>query len=703
MATRYEYFISDELSAGDVSTTTWRGQSFKPQEPFTITSVKFKLSAPTEPTGNIEAYLYAAGDDHFPTGPLLASGSTPGSNVPSSAALVEITFDSGADLEPSVEYIVYLKRTATGGGSVAMHGDSTDTGYTRGTGSRNFDGTWYAENNDKTFETWGDGYTLPPTDKNYTKKLVAFANNQLWYESSAGTMSVLAAASDDINTADYLSAFELFGKIFIANKTRFKVADFINVKITTSDLGTNPPDYHTVLTGTSSGAKMVVDYISNLDDNEACTIYGHRYTTATFKAETVTGTDNDGNSISFTGTAEVAGPHWYDWTPFGDADDSHTTFGKLPNKATLSCNYRGRAVLAGNPELPHQWYMSRQSNPWDFAYGTNDAQSAVAGNNSDAGEVGDNIRALIPYKDDYLIFGCVNTMWILIGDPCSGGEINELDLTTGIFGPKAWCFDGVGNLYFWGTNGLYKCKVPETPVCISEQRLPNLVEDEAVDPSTHRITLSYDRKRAGIIIAITTLSDGSNSNYWYDLRALDENGVGGFFPETYPDECGIFSSHYYEAEDPNYRKLIVGCTDGYLRVFDKDTKDDKGTTDQAIDSYITFGPIPMALDPKLTGKLTGLLIVPAGGVTGGSQSDSDDIDYKVWTATTAENILEKFYTNTSPVIAGTINAPGHQRGSNIHRKIKGTYMGIRIGNNTANETWALEQLLFEIKPSGRLK
>jgi len=89
---------------------------------------------------------------------------------------------------------------------------------------------------------------------------------------AAGTMVELVAARDDIDTTKALWAFELYGKVFVVNGTNRKVADFINVKITTTDVGAHPPDFQTVLTGGTSGAKMIVDYITSLSG--AATIYG---------------------------------------------------------------------------------------------------------------------------------------------------------------------------------------------------------------------------------------------------------------------------------------------------------------------------------------------------------------------------------------------------------------------------------------------
>ena len=509
---------------------------------------------------------------------------------------------------------------------------------------------------------------------------------------AAGTLIELTAATNDINTADQLQAFECYQKLMVVNGSNLKVADFINTKLTHGALATAHA-HGDVLTQDQTGgnyAYMVVDFI-NADKTVT---YGYAYYAGTATAfDTTNAITGSGSGSGFTPSAVTVGPHWYDWTAYPGG-----TSGSLPNKAYLGCLYRGRATLSGDPEHPYQWYMARQANPWDFGYIANDAQSPVKGGNSDAGEIGDVITALIPYKDDFLVFGCATSIWFLTGDPAEGGSINELDLTTGMYGANSWCWDGEGSLYFWGTNGIYKTSIPGKPTCISEIRLPSLINDEAASPSTHRVTMAYDRIRSGILICITKLSNGSNSNYWLDLR------TNGFFPEVYPDECGVYSSFYYAASDTTYRDLLLGCKDGYIRKFDSTAKDDdKGDTDQAIDSYMKLGPLPMSSDPFLTGKLERLSIISAGGATGGGQSDSDDLTYKVFVSDCAEEIIEKLSADDSPNISGTIAAPGRRKGSAIRQKVRGTYMGLKIGNSTASETWALEQLLYNSKNSGRAR
>lgn len=686
-------------------------QSFTPSISHIIDQVDVYIKRVLSP-GDLTISIQDADGNQLPDGVEIAVGTIAAADIGTVYAWETCTLSSTVLLTAGTTYCIVLKGL---GGDADNHftvGAVTGNPYDGGIGGFQIGGGAWNPNTDTKefyFKEYGDiaRATVTPSDKSHTKKLVAVGGNQLWYESSPGTMSELEAARDDIDCGEPLTMAEAYGKVFVANKDKLRVADFINVKL---DLGSgneliDPPAHGDILTQDQTSddyAYMVVDFV----DSTKRYIYGHAYyggdATAFNTTNTVASADTIAvmNPATFTPDVVTDPPHWYTWTAYPDCKDADSVvldYGDIPNQVTLVCNYRGRVTISGNPELPYQWFQPRQANPWDFNYNSIDAQAAVKGGSSDAGEIGDSVVALIPYKDDYLIFGCVNTMWYLAGDAKEGGSILELDLTSGIYGPKSWCFDNEGNLWYWGTNGIYKTSILEKPVCISEISLPKLVKDEAINPSTHRIVLVYDRIRAGIMIAITLLSDGSNSNYFYDLR------TEGFFPETYPDECGIYAAIHYEATDPTYRELILGCSDGYIRHFDEDEEDDDAgaSGDTEIDAYVTFGPIQMGKDPKFTGKLTGLNCVTAGRTSG--SSDSNDITYNVWVDRSAAKIIKKLLADTSPDIAGTITAPGRRRGGDIRKKIKNVYMGIKLQNDTATETWAFEQLLIDLKQSGRLK
>ncbi len=535
------------------------------------------------------------------------------------------------------------------------------------------------------------------TDRAYNKKLVVVGSNTLFYE-SASALTELTAARSTIDCSNLLQIAPAYQKVFIANEAVFKVADFGNVKLSTADIvgaGSRIPVKGDLLTGSSSNAQMVVDYVTA--STGAALIYGQRVTSATFTSSDNATTSADSEVNIDLDANEVAGPHWYTWTVFAALA---ATYGALPDFAALICLYRGRVVLSGNKEYPYQWYMSRQNHPFDFNYASNDAQTAVAGNNADAGELGDIITALIPYKDDYLVFGCGSQIWYMAGDPAHGGSLNELDLTTGIYGAQSWCFDNAGNLYFWGTNGIYRTTIPGTPENISRPHLPGLVKDEAIDSSTHRITMAYDLRRNGILITITKFSDNSHSNYFFD------QATQGFFPESSDTaDCAIYSQLFYQGDAPDYRRLLVGCSDGYIRYYDEDTKSDVEADDTvtAINAYCTWGPLKLAQDEDYYGVLSALEVITAGGASGGSQSDSSNVSYNIFVADTAEELLEKLSANTDYRVTGTITAPGRPKGARIRKRFRGMYLGIRLWNSTSAQTWAINKIIGTIKQGGRFK
>jgi len=498
-------------------------------------------------------------------------------------------------------------------------------------------------------------------------------------------LTELTAANGDIDTSDQLNIFEGFQKLFIVNGANLKVADFINTKLTHSALAT-PHAKGDILTQASSNATMVVDFT----DSTKTHTYGY-VTSGTFNATNeVTGS---GGGTAFTPSAVTSNPHWYDWTVYPGGSS-----GTMPTKAYLGCLYRGSCVLAGHPTYPYQWWMSRIGDPWDWLYVVNDPLSPCTSGNADAGETGDIIRALIPYKDDYLIFGCSHSLWILRGDPRAGGSLDELDLTVGIFGANSWCFDGNGNLYFFGTGGIYKISRDFTSVIpLSNLLIPKLIEDESISTSTHRICLEFDRKRNGIKIDITKIADGTNSNYWYDLT------LERFYPESYPDECGVYSSYYYDSNDPDSRGLLLGCKDGYVRWFDDTAKDDDiGATDEAINSYVVL-PITFIgnLEEDKEGKLVSLTFELGGGASSGAFSDTDGLSYDVHVGDDAETVLEDIEDGATPFATGTLSGPG--RKTKIPCRARGSYVGIKLYNSTASETWVLNRLIGEVTPAGKVR
>jgi len=699
----------------NIHDATWAAQTFTPAISHAITKVKLILGSNGTP-GDLTIMIKATSGGE-PTGDALCTGTQVAADIPDSwsGTQVFVDFDVPTSLIAGTKYAIVCKSlTSDGANYVQWYKKTTDV-YAGGNAlnSVNSGDDWTpAATYDFAFEEWG--VVGPPVDQVTIKKLVAAADNAVYYEDEAGSMTAIVAADEDVDTTKQLVMFEAFQKVIVVNGTNLKVADFINTRL---DLGagnelTDPPAKGDILTQTTSGAKMVVDFV----DSTKRYIYGYTTTDEVFTTtaghtlvsgdETATMDPNPAPEPDVVSEASTT-PLWYDYSTYpdivlsvekyGQTIGSTKTFGILPQhgvfpaKAYLGCLYRGRVVLAGNPNYPHQWYMSRQANIWDYAYLAGDGQAPVVGNNAEAGEIGDVITCLIPYKDDYLIFGGANKIHVLRGDPAKSGELDPVDLTVGIFG------DGDSNLYFWGTNGIYMMPAGFGSVkCLTENTIPNILADENVDPSTHRISLGYDRKRRGILVCITVLATGVNSNYWYDLR------TGGFFPESYPTVCGVYGMFYYAANDKDYADLLLACQDGYIRKFDDSAKDDdSGATDTAISSYCTLPIQPLAADGDHEGKLTSLTVTTAGGATDGAFGDTDSVSYELHKGDAAETVLEDIVDGATALESGTLSGTG--RKERIRKRVRGAYLGVKLSNSTAEETWAVEAVAGEVVPAGKIK
>lgn len=699
------YDTNDNSTLGS-SDTYWIAQTFPAGATYDINSVELLLYKHSSLSpGTITISIKAVDGNGKPTGADLCSGTIDGDTLTTNTAgeWKEITFSSAYSLSCGTQYAIVAR--CSGSGNYPFYSRRHyPTAYADGNqGTSANSGSSWTMSSYRTlmFRTYDDYMFSPPYDIITYKRLVAVGNNEVWCEMSAGAMTKLVATTGDIDTADQLNMFEGFQKIFIVNGSNLKVADFINTKLTSeAEITSNIPSKGDLLTQAGDDpAQMSVDYIYYNAITEDHYIYGY----------TITGTFDtthdviDANSNVIISAANLSAvneatttPHWYDWTPY---NNDTTTYGEMPNKAYLGCLYRGRCVISGNPEYPYQWYMSKIGDPWNFSYSATDALSAVAGNNADAGEIGDIVRAIIPYKDDFLIFACASSMWYLRGDPMSGGSIDSFDETVGIFGANSWCIDNAGTFYFWGTGGIYFSEIQggviTKPNLLTGLNLPQIIKDEGVDPSTHRICMGYDRKHLGLVIIITKISDGTNSNYWYDLRTQ------GFFPESCPKECAGYSVFNYQANNEDYSGLLIGCKDGYIRKFDDTAKDDDiGVSDEAIDSYCTIIQ-PLGDNEEKEGKLTSLTITTAGGASGGDFSDTDGVSYEYHKADNAETVLENIIDGDTAFSSGTLSGTGRQ--NRIRKKLRGAYLGLKLYNNTANETWAVEKITGEIKPAGKIK
>jgi hypothetical protein len=411
------------------------------------------------------------------------------------------------------------------------------------------------------------------TGKKYKKRLVALADDSFHYEDIDSQPSdMIALASLVLDTSEPIDMVEAYQKIFIVNGSDKWVVDFSNTKVVGTVSGRITRGM--ILVGDGAGnAQMVVDFWTG---SATDIFYGFNTTSAVFtNGDVLSGQNKDGESVSITLTADGVlpdPPHYYEWTTYGDITDPTDPDykGEMPSLSTILARFRGRISLSGNSTVPHSWDMTRQDDPFDLLFLEEDAASAVLGANAAIGQIGDVVISEMPYNDDYLIFGCSNSIWILAGDPAGGGSLDPLNETTGIMGRDAWCKDGDGNTYFVGTDGIYRIAKNLTSFDnLTMDKIPTIIKDLGLDADKQVVTMGYDGRQHGLVIGVTEREDGSNQNFWYDLR------TGGFFPESYPNQMSLFGQFYYKADNAEYKRLMIGCNDGFIRTFDVTYKNDE--------------------------------------------------------------------------------------------------------------------------------
>jgi hypothetical protein len=430
-------------------------------------------------------------------------------------------------------------------------------------------------------------------------QLIASAGGDLWKEGPYGVMTQVTSnltVRDDAKLNSAQTAQKLY------------IADYGDLR----DTGTD---------GTMSGAKLddagAQDWTTlGIDtDSDVCVLsaVGGGTTAGTYAITAVHATD--GVTLSpdpGDGTCSYRierGPKIYD--PLTDTISlwiATSGKGSVPTGCPLIARYLDRICLGGADIAPHVWYMPRAGDPLDWDYSQTDAQAAVAGTTAEAGVPGDPLTAFVPFSDDYLVMGCMDSLWRMTGNPAQGGRLDNLSQTIGIIDQDAWCLGPNGELIFLSRNGLYQM-VPggnSYPQPISHETLPK--EMKHVDTKVYEVNLEYDVADRGVHVYMTPDSPNGRVHYWYDW----DNKT--FWPVTLDGEHEPTVTTAYEGTAVEDSGVLLGCRDGKLRRFSHLAGNDCGT---AFTSYVMIGPIPLASQGNVgrTIKMDGVLAAESGAIT----------------------------------------------------------------------------------------
>jgi len=188
--------------------------------------------------------------------------------------------------------------------------------------------------------------------------------------------------------------------------------------------------------------------------------------------------------------------------------------------------------------------VSRQGDHSNFDYSKDisDIMRATRFQLSEAGEIGDDVVALIPHKDSFLLGFTAGETWVQRGDPLTGSQRN-ISREIGIIASGAWCTDH-DTAYFLSSRGLYSVSVDGSGLkALSEGKIP----EDLVGLEDDDCTLTYNHADRGVYIhlseGVSWFYSTEGDQFWpFDLDTTDNHVLIGPLRIGGPNLFGIIQT-----------------------------------------------------------------------------------------------------------------------------------------------------------------
>jgi len=372
-----------------------------------------------------------------------------------------------------------------------------------------------------------------------------------------------------------------------------------------------------------------------------------------------------------------------DWDEAKDRNGNYDPAGFVPVGCPLIATFQDRLVLAGNPQ--NAWYMSRRNVPNDFNYYATDDGRAVAGTLSDTGSTGEPMTALIPFGDDYLVFGGRSSLWVMRGDPVLGGTLNNISRSVGVAGPRAWCHTPNGGLVFLARSGglymlAYELNRGWFPVPLSGGKIPKDLStvDLARDP-----VLAFDRRLDGVWLFNGREPRGAEHSWFIDWPTKS------FWRQYIRRGHSPASIVELLAPGRNDCGIVYGTGSGRIMGLRMDFAGDAPKTSGGVtevyanSAWIIFGPLS-----------NGMLKANLTLIRATLDPDSAPVAWSVHRGDTADDILD----SDNNLASGTWN--GGRNYANRPR-IGGQRLALRLdGDGSSLYPWALDEIEIDLRHAG---
>lgn len=428
--------------------------------------------------------------------------------------------------------------------------------------------------------------------------VVASAGGKIERETNTGEMADIATYNSlSIASDRHIMAVDRLGKLYIADHSDTRIVDkdgdgvIVNGRLDDTNVsdwtahGILTEDDVVELTAITGGAgeflgKTVGVYsVSNISASSGILLSILNGSDLTSADDATTCKYRIARGPKVFDTATDALTHW------------KATTGLVPVGCSIIEIFTDRIVLAGDPEDPELWFMSRYKDPLDFNYGASPTDTGRALSNADTSGVGQlnpqssgislPISALAAMTEDYMMFSAESEMYLLRGDINLGGIMGNISRQIGIGSRTAWARIPDGSLIFLSADGLYKFHPSQPfPERMSRERLPDELID-VVQNTDLTITLEYDVRFGGVQIWVTPETAGPTEHYWFDFATK------AFFTSPLGSTDYEPLSIVYHAKRNH---VMLGCRDGYIRHFDVAAADDDDT---AVTKEVDYGPIPL--------------------------------------------------------------------------------------------------------------
>ena len=374
-------------------------------------------------------------------------------------------------------------------------------------------------------------------------------------------------------------------------------------------------------------------------------------------------------------------------TGTGTVETWVATKGEIPPRAKLVTFWRGRMVLARDPEDPQDWHMSALGDPdnWDKDPSVYTATMAISGNNARCGKAPDIVNAIIPYSDDLLLFGGDSNIYRLTGDPMGGGQMDTVTTATGIAYGEAWCKDPEGVVYFFGSRGGVYAMTPQGEVVsISSRSIEQRLQE--IDLRNIQVKLVWSTREQGLYVyqVPDLFSSYTVRTSWF----WDKRNNAWFEDEISSTLDQISAAAEVDGDQYDDRVLLLGTEQGKYMWYDPSAASDFDSSGAGgrISSSVVLGPVAHeeALASYRYAKIKAEL---ARGQAG--------LDYSIRVGDQAATYRE---SAEAPHGSGRFNG-----GPNSYAPgtFKGASMWVRLSNSAIGERWALEALSLTAYPAGR--